>query len=329
MKLLITGSTGFVGRNLLLQALRDPTWSEIILPVRNKAKLLEQLKNEGIELERERLHLYSVENNTWSLSTTSSPDVVIHCAGLTYSRERSHYFETHVQGTLNLLKNLPTTSRLLVLSSLSAAGPTPTQAQTRYRHHTDEPISWYGESKLAMEKALEVFPRDRLLILRPPIILGPRDTATTPLFQMARGLIRMKPGLKPKEYSWIDVDDLCQALLIAAKSDWHMRSDHTYFLASDQTIFDRELLKTTAEVINARGITVPLPHLLIKMISALVEQIPSLHQPLQSLGRDRVKEILPQRWVLDGSVFQHDFHWKPQTTLRESLERTAKWLGFI
>ena len=49
MKLLITGSTGFVGRNLLLHALRDPYWSEIILPVRNREKLHQQLQAEGID----------------------------------------------------------------------------------------------------------------------------------------------------------------------------------------------------------------------------------------------------------------------------------------
>ena len=107
MKLLITGATGFVGRNLLLHALQDPTWSEIILPVRSKSKLLEQLKKEGIDHAQERLHLCSVTDNHWALPVTPAPDIVIHCAGLTFSRERTPYFTTHVDGTLNLLRALP------------------------------------------------------------------------------------------------------------------------------------------------------------------------------------------------------------------------------
>ncbi len=77
--------------------------------------------------------------------------------------------------------------------------------------------------------------------------------------------------------------------------------------------------------VGARGITLPLPHLAIQLLSMLVDKIPALHQPLQSLGRDRVKEILPRRWILDGSDFQRDFDWQPRTTLQESLQETANW----
>ena len=326
MKLLITGATGFVGRNLLLHALQDSAWSEIILPVRSKTKLLEQLKKEGIDHEQKRLHLCSVSNNDWSLSSSPSPDIVIHCAGLTFSRERKTYFTTHVDGTLNLLAALPSTARILLLSSQSAAGPTPSAVSARNRNHIEKPLSWYGESKLAMEKKLSALVSDRLLILRPPMILGARDTATVPLFQMAQSPIRIKPGLLTKKYSWIAVDDLCRALLIAAKSDWGSLPYHHYFLASDQIITDLELLKTTADVVGARGITFRLPHSVIKLISALADKIPALHQPLQSLGPDRVKEILPQRWVVDGSDFQRAFNWQPTVTLRQSLAAAHAWL---
>ena len=57
----------------------------------------------------------------------------------------------------------------------------------------------------------------------------------------------------------------------------------------------------------------------------IADKIPALHKPLQSLGRDRVKEILPSRWVVDGSDFQRDFSWKSQATLHETLQQTAAW----
>ena len=325
MKLLITGATGFVGRNLLLHALQDPSWSQIILPVRSQAKLKEQLYNEGIEPRLERLHLCSVDENIWSLEKVPSPDIAIHCAGLTFSRDRDAYFKTNVEGSLALLNALPESCQLLVLSSQSAAGPTPALVRARTREHCEKPHSWYGESKLAMEKALAKRCQDRLLILRPPMILGPRDSATIPLFQMARGFLRMKPGFEPKHYSWIAVDDLCRAILLAAKSDWKKLPYNNYFISSDQTITDLSLIQTTADVLGARGITLRLPHSMIQLVSLIADKIPALHKPLQSLGRDRVKEILPSRWVVDGSDFQRDFSWKSQATLHETLQQTAAW----
>ena len=326
MNLLLTGSTGFVGRNLLLQALQDPTWSEIILPVRSEAKLKEQLCNEGIERLPKRLHLCSVDEDGYSLEKAPSPDIAIHCAGLTFSRHRADYFKTNVDGSLALLKGLPESCQLLVLSSQSAAGPTPDFVELRTREHAEKPHSWYGESKLAMEKTFLQHAQDRLLILRPPMILGPRDSATVPLFKMSRGLLRMKPGIQIKHYSWIAVDDLCRGILMAAKSDWKKLPFHNYFIASNETITDLSLIQTTADVLGSSGITLRLPHAMIELISFVADKIPALHKPLQSIGRDRVKEILPQRWVADGSEFQRDFEWRPQTSLRETLEQTADWL---
>lgn len=326
MNLLLTGSTGFVGRNLLLRLLQKKSFSTLILPVRSKEKLLSQLADEGMERLPEDTHLCSVKNNVWNLEGAPMPDLVIHCAGLTFSRERKRYFETHVEGTLQLFEQLPKTTRFLVLSSLSAAGPTPHGEAVRHHHHKEDPVSWYGKSKLAMEQALRERYATRLLIVRPPIILGPRDTATVPLFQMARSPLRIKPGIKPKEYSWISVDDLCEGLVIAANGNWKKLSPFPYFITSPDFITDVELIETTATILKKKGITLPLPHFLLQSISLIADLIPALHQPLQSLGPDRIKEILPQRWVADGTLFQTHFEWQAEKTLHETLVATAQGL---
>jgi nucleoside-diphosphate-sugar epimerase len=63
----------------------------------------------------------------------------------------------------------------------------------------DAPITLYGESKLALERAIRANNADLpLTILRPPMVLGARDNATLPLFKMASGFLRVKPGLRKK-----------------------------------------------------------------------------------------------------------------------------------
>lgn len=327
MNLLITGATGFVGRNLLLRALKEPTFSAIILPVRDKTKLLRQLHHEGIKTLPEHVHLCSVKNNTWDLDSSPLPDLVIHCAGLTFSHQKEPYFKTHVEGTLQLFAQLPSHTRFIVLSSLSAAGPTPLSYSQRELYHKEQPVSWYGKSKLAMEQALQEKYPNRLLIVRPPMILGPRDTATLPLFKMVASPLRVKPGFQTKTYSWIAVEDLNDALLTAAKSDWkNSTSSKPYFICHSQTITDFELLQTVALVLKKRGFTLPLPHRILQLLGVMIQYIPLLHQPLQSLGPDRIKEILPGRWVSNGALFEKDFQWQAQKNLRETLEKTAAWL---
>lgn len=327
LRLLITGSTGFVGRHLLRKALQDPNWSEIILPVRNHQKLLEQLRNDHLEKEKHRLHVCSVSNNRWKLDDIHHIDLAIHSAGLTFSRTRDPYFSTHIEGSLHLLESLPKECPLLVLSSQAAAGPSSSIIPTRHEYHSEQPISWYGQSKLAMEQKLSLLAYNRLLILRPPMILGPGDRAILPLFKMAHGPVRFKPGLQKKQYSWIAVDDVCEAILLAAKSDWSKLPARIYFVTHSKMITDLELLEAAAAVVKARGINVRLPHSIIQLISIMADKIPRLREALPSLGRDRVKEVFEQCWVVDGSAFERDFHWQAHRGLTETLEQTAAWIS--
>jgi nucleoside-diphosphate-sugar epimerase len=327
MELLLTGSTGFVGRNLLLRLLSEEHFSRIMLPVRDPEKLKAQLSGEGIDFSDvgNRLHVIKVSDDAWGLPSEVQPDLVIHAAGLLFGRERERYFQTNEKGSLNLASQLPESSRMIVLSSLAAGGPTPKGEDVRTVEMADTPVSYYGESKLAMEKALRERLGSRLLILRPPMVLGPRDAATVPLFQMAKGFVRVKPGFRAKEYSWIAVDDLCDALLKAAVSEWPDHHRHHY-LSSSGIITDDQLLATAAEVIHARGVTLPLPHAVIKGVSLLLDAVPAWRDAVPSLGQDRVREMIPDRWVCDGGEFARCFSWKPHSNLAQTLGKTATWL---
>lgn len=324
MELLLTGSTGFVGRNLLLHLAADRRWSRVVLPVRDPEKLRSQLAGEGIPAEG-RFRIFRVTGNFWELPGDLSPDLVIHAAGLLFGRRKEDYFGTNVDGSIRLAAQLPRSTRMIVLSSLAAGGPTPDSAPRRAVHHSDRPVSLYGASKLTMETELRNRLGRRLLILRPPMVLGPRDAATLPLFRMARGAVRVKPGFAPKHYSWIDVDDLCGAILAAAGTgEWEQHGP--FYLGSEGTITDAELIATAAEVIHARGVTLSVPQAAIRLASLVIDAVPAWRAAAPSLGRDRVREILPARWVSDGEPFSRQFGWRPAKSLRQTLAETAAWL---
>jgi nucleoside-diphosphate-sugar epimerase len=267
-----------------------------------------------------------VSNDLWQLPPDAAPDLVIHAAGLLFARRREEYFTTNVEGSLRLASQLPRACRMILLSSLAAGGPTPRGASLRTMGHQDRPVSWYGASKLTLERELRNRVGRRLLILRPPMVLGPRDAATVPLFRMARGGVRIKPGFAPKHYSWIDVGALCDAILAAASAPEECERHGPLYLGNEGTITDAELIGTAAEVIGSKGVTLPVPLSVIRIASLAVDAVPSWRAAAPSLGIDRVREMLPDRWVCDATPFREAFGWARKADLKQTLAETASWL---
>jgi nucleoside-diphosphate-sugar epimerase len=310
MSLLLTGATGFLGRNIVLRALSEGR--EIFAPVRSPGKLIEQLRFEKKDLRG--VHVLPAAPDQWP---TVRPRCAILGGGVLFGRNRRDYFCTNVDWTLATLRALPEDCPTVVLSSQSAGGPTPHGKVSRSEADSDTPVTWYGESKLAMEEAIRrEFPNRPITILRPPMILGPRDAATLPLFRMARGRVRIKPGLRAKSYSFIAVEDLVAALFLALEREPLPRA---CYVASTHSMTDWQLIASAAEACRARGLTVPVPHLLVQMLSRVVDAIPFLRAQAPSLTRDRAREIWADRWVVDGSQFEQLTGWRASTALSEAL----------
>ena len=285
----------------------------MLTAVRNPDKLWQQLRFE--KKDPKQVHLLSALPDRWP---KVSPHWAILGGGVLFERNRIDYFSTNVDWTLATLRALPPECRTVVISSQSAGGPTPTGKAARSEEDSDAPITWYGESKLAMERAIrKEFPDRCISILRPPMILGPRDTATLPLFRMARGSVRIKPGLRPKSYSFIAVQDLVAAIFLALES---VPFPEASYVASPHSMTDWQLIAAAAAACHSKGVTVPVPHLVVRMLSAFVDTIPSLRAKAPSLTRDRAREIWPHRWVVDGSKFARLTGWRASTTLSEALQ---------
>lgn len=312
--ILLTGATGFVGRNLLVRAARQE--SRILAPVRDPSKLAAQLAAEGIP--HETVTPLPADPGTWS---PISPDLAVLSAGILFARNRAEYFATNVDWTLRVLAALPPDCRTIVLSSQSAGGPTPSRVAARTEETPDAPITWYGESKLQLERLIrERFPDRPITILRPPMILGARDSATLPLFRMAAGWLRPKPGLRAKSYSFLAVDDVVDAIFAAAVLD----QPGPFYIAAEKPVTDLELIATAAGVMSASGITLPVPQPFIRLLAGFIDRVPALREKTPSLTRDRAREIWPDRWVVDPSAFSRATGWRARLALATALHDACR-----
>lgn len=311
--ILLTGATGFLGRNLLLRLLAGG--KDVAVPVRSPEKLAAQLRGEGLSESPPGLTVLPPDPARWpTLDLTEA----ILGAGVLFARSRQEYWTTNVDWTVQILRTLPEDCRTVLISSQAAGGPTPPGKAARRAEDPDAPITWYGESKLALERAVRTdFPDRAITILRPPMILGARDAATLPLFQMARGLLRIKPGLGAKMYSFVDVNDMTDAVLAALETGPFLPALH---VASPSPISDWELIATAAAVCGGRGLTLPVPQAAVRLLSVVVDAVPALRAKTPSLTRDRAKDIWEARWVVDATDFPRRTGWRAQVGLRESLQ---------
>lgn len=306
-----------MGRNILLRAVADGT--RVLAPVRDAGKLRRQLDSES--LPPDSVVPLPADPAGWN---GHRPTHAVLSAGVLFSRDRNDYFDTNVEWNLRVLASLPDDCTAVVLSSQSAGGPTPPGRHARTESDPDTPLTWYGKSKLELERRLAGdFPRRRLAVLRPPIILGARDSATLPLFKMAAGLVRPKPGLRPKEYSFLAVEDVVEAVEAAFALD----ERGPFYIASEKTITDIELIDTAAGAAGARGITLPLPHAVIRLFSRIVDAVPAMAASAPSLTRDRVREIWPDRWVVDPSDFRRRTGWHCRFGLRHAMQSAHDFLA--
>jgi nucleoside-diphosphate-sugar epimerase len=138
---------------------------------------------------------------------------------------------------------------------------------------------------------------------------------------MARGLVRTKPGLKRKEFSFLAVEDVVAAVYAA----FGLNECGPFYIGSDRPVSDFDLLSSAARAAGGKGTTLPVPMPVVRLLAAVVDAIPSLRESTPSLTRDRAREIWPDRWVVDSSAFRRLSGWSPSITLDEALLSACRY----
>ncbi|MEV4927875.1 NAD-dependent epimerase/dehydratase family protein [Streptomyces roseoverticillatus] len=207
MRYAVTGATGFVGTRLVahLTALGH----DVTALVRDPRRPVPGARTTAVDL----------VTGAGLREATADADVVVHLAALTHATDPRALATVNTGGTRRLAAALaaqPRPPRLVYCSSLAASGP------GRLRHEDDAPapVSAYGRSKLGGEDALHrAGPRLPAVTVRPPIVYGPGDRHFLPSLAAAArtGLLPAVGPRGPRRYSLLHVDDLCRALLAAAR----------------------------------------------------------------------------------------------------------------
>lgn len=234
MKCLVTGATGFVGRELCGQLVAQ---GHDLVPMSHSGAVLD----DGTPTHALDLVTSGVPATLWR-----GVQVVFHLAGIAHQHAPAELYERlNHQATLELARAAEQAGVgcFIFLSSVKSMGPAPGQ-QSRSEHDVTEATESYGQSKWRAECGLRSQLQQsamKLLILRPALVYGrePRANLAMLLAAARRGW-PAPPSLG--ERSMVALEDLVALLLQLVESapagthTWIVCDGYTY---SARSIYDQ------------------------------------------------------------------------------------------
>lgn len=323
MRVFVTGATGFIGRHVCrgLSARGD----RIVAMVRSPEKA--SLLPPGSET-------FVGDLSSFASMSTRLPecDVVIHLAGVIAAARMDEYDAINfraVQGLVSCLSRQAwTPKRVLFASSLAAAGPSPPGAPWTEADEL-EPIDAYGAAKARAETALASAPYPTT-IFRPPIVLGPGDTATLTLYKAATRGLGFRVAGAPQRLSFVDVRDLVDALLLMA--DDERPGSFVYYTSHPDSFDVVDLWRELGVAVGRTVRVVPVPRAALYAAMVASTAFSRLFGLRNQLDRKQFDQMTAPAFVCSGERLEDELGWRPRHGLSAALAhavagyRGAGWL---
>ncbi|MCP4803800.1 MAG: NAD(P)-dependent oxidoreductase [Proteobacteria bacterium] len=313
MRVLVTGATGFIGQHLCAHLAERG--DELIALVRSPKKA--SLLPAGTQVLEGDLTLFATDVQLPEV------DVVIHLAGVVTATSPELYKAINEDAVTDLVACLErqswTPRRLLFASSLAAAGP------SRVGHpHTKAdvlaPIDPYGEAKGRAEDTVRAA-SFWTTTFRPPLVFGPKDTATVTLYQAARNRVGTRVWGEDQRLSWVDVRDAVRG--IAAMADDRREGHHTYYLSHPTPTRMSQLWPTLGAAVGTSVLVVPLPKWVLWIAMKLGTFFASLLGLLNQLDDKQYRQMVAPGFECDSRALRTDLGWEPRNDLASALSHAA------
>lgn len=305
MKILVTGANGFLGQHLCHKL--TEMGHTVYGLVRTPSKMA---------LAHERFFIIKGDldcaNLDWSNYLPADLDACIHTAGLVHTYNNEDFFKVNTLGTkflvLSLREKYKEKFNFMLISSLAAGGPVHL-GEKRNETDLDFPVSSYGRSKKQAEDMLRDFaPKGwTTSVVRPPMIIGPGDTAVLDIFKMVRDGFILLPGrgARNKEYSFVCVFDLVETITKLLDSNLSL----IVYSAHESIIKFQQLIEEIKKQMKRKWIIyLPLPVFIIRIIAFFLKLVHKFFQHNIRLTPDKIYEIEAAAWTCDSSISKTTLH---------------------
>jgi nucleoside-diphosphate-sugar epimerase len=303
MKVLITGSTGFIGSKL-----KSKLQNSYDIITQNRGTLTNEASQDGsflINIDR---------NSDWS-ECLRDVSTVIHLAAVAHNRSSDINIidEVNFEGTIHLAKQSVENGvkRFIFISTIGVLGNStckPFDENSLVYPHSD-----YAISKLKAEDALLELAQEtgiEVVIIRPVLVYGKGAPGS---FGKLVNLVQKHPalpfGLCQNKRSFISIDNLVDFISTCVD---HPNAKNEIFCISDgEDVSIRTFTDEISKGLNKRLIQIPLPLSIIKLLG----KITGKSEPVEQLIGDL---------QIDSNKARQLLGWNPPFRMAETLQGLSK-----
>ncbi len=318
---LITGASGFVGSHL----------AEALAHQRVKVRLLVRKTSRLPFTPTPRMELcYGDVTDLESVrKAAKGVKVIYHLAGILRGADFTAYQKVNAEGTRNVCGAAEEEKgfrRLVYVSSLSAAGPSPLGGEIN-ETMSCHPVSFYGQTKrMGEEIALSCRKKFEVCILRPGAVYGPRETDIFEYFKMVRQGLVVNGGSGAQRVSFVYVSDLVEAILLAGHSP--KAKGQIFFVSDGKSLDWNELSAQIGRTLKKSYKTFDVPLGIVRIVASLGDGVARLTgksflPPIVST--DKLKEAGAPGWVCDNRKIRQQLGFKPMTDIKTGVEKTVQF----
>ncbi len=309
--ILLTGSTGFVGTNLV-NSLTLKSDYIVKSAVRHAVN-----KDDGLLFE-----VGDINASTDFELPLKNTTVVVHCAARAHVMDDKEaepltlYREVNTAGTVNLAKQAIDSGvkRFIFISSIKVNGEGTLVGCPFKTEDNHAPEDDYGLSKSEAEKQLVALAKDssmEVVIIRPTIVYGPGVKANFASLMrlVSKGIPLPFGSITQNKRSLVSINNLVD--LIVTCIDHPKAANQVFLVSDDHDVSTAEMVRELAIALDKPTWQLPVPIWCYKLFGKL-------------FGKSDIVDRLTGSLQVDISHTKETLGWKPPQTLQEGFKQTAQ-----
>ena len=321
MKILITGATGFIGKNLVKELVSKSHKVRCLVRKTSRKEDINYLKKLKVELFNGDLI------NKKSLNgICRGIDIVYHLTGVLggFNVSEKLMFDINVKGTENILNESKkiNVKKFIFCSSAGVLGPIINGGES----FPYNPSNLYEKTKVGAEKLVLKSGLD-YIIIRPEFIYGPMDNHVLPMFKVIRDkkffIIGDGNSLLHPTY----IDDLIQSFVECLDPKI---KNKVYIIAGEKAIRIKELYKLIAKKLNVKTNNIPIPKFIAITFAFILENSAKIFKFDPIITRSKIRFFTENR-AFNTSKAKKEINYNP-IKLEKGIEKIVKWYkqkGFL
>jgi UDP-glucose 4-epimerase len=309
MRVLLTGSTGFLGN-----ALAD-------ILVTHDYDLLKVGRDSDKKNNNNYLYVGSIDSKSTLNLSYHKCDAAVHCAARVHIMEDNSsspledFREVNTYGTLNLAQQAADAGvkRFIFISSIKVNGESTESGLPFKPDDVFIPTDPYGLSKYEAEIGLRKIAEKtgmEVVIIRPPLVYGPGVKANFASLMkwVNKGIPLPLGGITENKRSLVSIDNLVD--LIITCIDHPSAVNQTFLVSDDDDVSTTQLLVNMAIGLNVSNRLIPIPSSWFTLAAKVI-------------GKPAISQRLCGSLQVDISKTKELLNWQPPYSSAESMKKTA------